>query len=105
MKKQPIPQGFSPFAWGIAILCMPILLSPLTMLLSTSFTKNETLSPFWVNAFSLFFWIYPFILAIVARVLYVLGKRNRALASKWLIFSILTFWILAITICKIGFQL
>ncbi|HHF1778556.1 TPA: DUF5389 family protein, partial [Haemophilus influenzae] len=32
MKKQSLPTKFSPFAWGLAAFCSPILLCPMALL-------------------------------------------------------------------------
>ncbi|EGV05678.1 hypothetical protein HMPREF9952_0655 [Haemophilus pittmaniae HK 85] len=104
MKKQPI-DGFRPFVWGIAVLCLPVLLSPLGILLSTNFAKNPSLSDWQVNTFSLFFWLYPFLLAIIARLLYKLEQHKHALAVQLLVGAILLFWAALIGICTIGFGL
>lgn len=74
MKKQTMPTGFSGFAWGIAAFCLPILLWPMASLLSTSFVKNPTLSDFQIDLFSIIFWVYPFVLVLIARLLYKLHQ-------------------------------
>lgn len=102
MTRQSLPRGFSLFTWGLAIFCAPVLLCPMALLLSTTFEKNSNLETWQVNLFSIFFWIYPLILALVARVLYRLHHRKPKLAFKLLALSTVIFYIVLIMICKIG---
>ena len=75
---------------------------------STTFEKNSNLETWQVNLFSIFFWIYPIILAAVARILYRLHQRKPKLAFKLLallrdkVFSSLRR--LAFVSCKINKQ-
>ena len=89
MKKQTMPTGFSGFAWGIAAFCLPILLWPMASLLSTSFVKNPTLSDFQIDLFSIIFWVYPFVLVLIARLLYKLHQHKPKLAVKLLLLSVI----------------
>ena len=102
MTRQSLPRSFSLFTWGLAIFCAPVLLCPMALLLSTTFEKNSNLETWQVNLFSIFFWIYPIILAVVARILYRLHQRKPKLAFKLLVLSAVIFYIALITICKIG---
>ncbi|HHE9443726.1 DUF5389 family protein [Haemophilus influenzae] len=102
MKKQSLPTKFSPFAWGLAAFCSPILLCPMALLISTAFSKNPYLSSWQINLFSTLFWVYPFILAVTARMLYRLHQHKPKLANKLLILSAVIFYMILITICKIG---
>lgn len=104
MIKNKLPKGFSLFTWGIAIFCAPVLLCPMALLLSTAFAKNPHLENWQINLFSTLFWIYPLILALVARILYRLHLSKPTLAAKLLFSSIIVFYIVLILICKIGFQ-
>lgn len=87
-----MPTKFSGFSWGIAAFCVPVLLWPLALLISTSFSQNANLSEGQINLFTLLFWIYPFILAIIARILYKLHARRPALAAKLLGISAVGFY-------------
>ena len=95
MKKQTMPTGFSGFAWGIW---------PMASLLSTAFAKNPTLSDFQVDLFSIIFWVYPFVLVLVARLLYKLHQHKPKLAVKLLLLSAVIFYIVLVSICCIGFN-
>lgn len=94
-----MPTKFSGFAWGIGAFCVPILLWPLALLLSTSFAKNPSLSETQINLFSTLFWVYPFILAIVARLLYKLHEKRPTLAARLLGLSAVSFYGILIYIC------
>ena len=94
MKKQTMPTGFSGFAWGIAAFCLPILLWPMASLLSTAFAKNPTLSDFQIDLFSIIFWVYPFVLVLIARLLYKLHQYKPRLAVKLLLLSAVIFYII-----------
>lgn len=87
-----MPTKFSGFAWGIGAFCAPVLLWPLALLLSTSFAKNPSLSETQINLFSTLFWVYPFILAIVARLLYKLYEKRTTLAARLLGLSAVIFY-------------
>ena len=100
MKKQTMPTGFSGFAWGIAAFCLPILLWPMASLLSTAFAKNPTLS----DLFSIICWVYPFVLVLIARLLYKLHQHKPKLAVKLLLLSALIFYVVLISVCYIGFN-
>ena len=102
MTRQSLPRGFSLFIWGLAIFCAPVLLCPMALLLSTTFEKNSNLETWQVNLFSIFFWIYPLILTVVARILYRLHQRKPKLAFKLLALSTVIFYVVLIMICKIG---
>ena len=102
MTRQSLPRSFSLFYWGLAVFCAPVLLCPMALLLSTTFDKNPSLETWQVNLFSIFFWIYPIILAVVARILYCLHQRKPKLAFKLLVLSAVIFYVVLIMICKIG---
>ena len=102
MTRESLPRGFSLFSWGLAIFGSPVLLCPMALLLSTTFEKNSNLETWQVNLFSIFFWIYPIILSVVARILYRLHQRKPKLAFKLLVLSAVIFYVVLIMICKIG---
>ena len=104
MKKQTMPTGFSGFAWGLAAFCLPILLWPMASLLSTSFVKNPTLSDFQIDLFSIIFWVYPFVLVLIARLLYKLHQHKPKLAVKLLLLSVVIFYIVLVSVGYIGFS-
>ena len=60
-------------------------------LLSTAFVKNPTLSDFQIDLFSIIFLVYPFILVLIARLLYKLHQRKPKLAVKLLLLSAVIF--------------
>ncbi|WP_167367930.1 DUF5389 family protein, partial [Rodentibacter trehalosifermentans] len=51
MKHSSMPTKFSGFAWGLAVFCMPVLLWPLALLVSTGFAKNPALTEEQINLF------------------------------------------------------
>ena len=104
MKKQTMPTGFSGFAWGLTAFCLPILLWPMASLLSTAFVKNPTLSNFQIDLFSIIFWVYPFVLVLIARLLYKLHQHKPKLAVKLLLLSAVIFYIVLVSVCYIGFN-
>ena len=92
MKNSSMPTKFSGFAWGLAAFCAPVLLWPLALLISTSFSKSPNLSEGQINLFSTLFWVYPFILALIARLLYKLHAHRPALATRLLGLSAVSFY-------------
>ncbi|OOF41687.1 hypothetical protein BKK49_04525 [Rodentibacter rarus] len=102
MKPSSMPTKFSRFAWGLAIFCMPILLWPLALLVSTGFSKNPVLTEGQINLFSTFFWIYPFILTIVARLLYKLHTKFPKFAARLLMASMVIFYSFFSYICLVS---
>ncbi|OOF44108.1 DUF5389 family protein [Rodentibacter trehalosifermentans] len=92
MKHSSMPTKFSGFAWGLAVFCMPVLLWPLALLVSTGFAKNPALTEEQINLFSTLFWIYPFVLAIIARLLYKLRQKHPKLAVHLLGLSAVGFY-------------
>ncbi|MBF0752515.1 MULTISPECIES: DUF5389 family protein [Pasteurellaceae] len=99
MKHSSMPTKFSGFAWGLAIFCMPVLLWPLALLISTGFSKNPILTEEQSHLFSTFFWLYPFILAIVARIVYKLHAKHPNLAVRLLVLSTISFYVILVYIC------
>ncbi|OOF57557.1 DUF5389 family protein [Rodentibacter myodis] len=97
--RSSMPTKFSKFTWGLAAFCVPVLLWPMALLISTNFAKNTALSEAQINLFSTLFWIYPFILALIARLLYKLHQRNYALATRLLGISAVIFYGVLIYIC------
>lgn len=92
MKKQPLPEGFSPFTWALAVFCFPILLWPLSLLLSTAVLENQNLTESHRTFASFSMWLYPFVLAFVARQLFKLNQRNPSQAKVALVLSAVSFW-------------
>lgn len=105
MEKQTMPQGFQPFTWGIAIFCLPILLWPLALLISPNLSKNPLLSEWQISWMSVFLWVYPFVMALVARLLFKLHQQHRQLAKKLLILAAIIFYIIACYVAIIGFAI
>ncbi|PVX32103.1 hypothetical protein C8D76_1156 [Pasteurella langaaensis DSM 22999] len=104
MTQQNLPEGFSRFSWALAGLCFPILLWPLALLLSPTLLENPALSRTQSLAFACFFWLYPFVLGIIARILFKLHKNRPHLARKILISCVLIFWCAAIYIILNGLR-
>lgn len=102
MKKQNMPTTFTRFQWGLAIFCLPILLWPLALLVSPNLLKNSSLNSVEVSLMSIFFWAYPLVLGVVARILYKLYKNNTQLAKILLIFSIMIFYCVLYYISVVG---
>ncbi|MDG6895313.1 DUF5389 family protein [Volucribacter amazonae] len=105
MEKDQIPQGFQPFTWGLAIFCLPILLWPLALLISPNLSKNPLLSDGQINGMSVFLWSYPFILAILARLLFKLRQHRPQLAKRLLILLGLLFYLVVVYIAVVGFTI
>ncbi|MDG2947219.1 DUF5389 family protein [Bisgaard Taxon 10/6] len=82
--------GFSRFSWALAGFCLPILLWPLALLLSPAILENPTLSH--PVAMASVFWIYPFVFALAARILFKMNRRNPAKAKVALWISAVVFW-------------
>ncbi|NBI13224.1 hypothetical protein GVX81_06285 [[Haemophilus] felis] len=94
MKRTNLPSGFSGFSWAIAIFCIPVLLWPLALTISPNLLKNPNLSETASTLMSVFLWIYPFCLAIIARCLYLLYQRKSMLARQLLVLSYVVFYLL-----------
>ncbi|MCW9733208.1 DUF5389 domain-containing protein [Avibacterium sp. 20-15] len=104
MNKQKMPTGFSPFTWALAIFCLPILLWPLALLISPNLLKNPSLSDLQITLMSIFFWVYPLILGISARILYLIHQRNAPKAKGLLLLSAVIFYAILSYICVVGFS-
>lgn len=102
MSHSSMPTKFSGFAWGLAAFCMPVLLWPVALLISTAFSKNSALSEGQINLFSTLFWIYPLILAVVAHLLYKLHTKHPKPAAKLLGASAVIFYLVLIYICLVS---
>ncbi|OOF41557.1 hypothetical protein BKK47_01085 [Rodentibacter mrazii] len=102
MKQPAMPTKFSKFAWGLAAFCMPVLLWPLALLISSHFSQNQALTERQINLFSTLFWIYPFILTVIARLLYKLHARRPSLAECLLTISAVVFYGVLIYICLVS---
>ncbi|QGM81542.1 DUF5389 family protein [Otariodibacter oris] len=85
-------KGFSSFGWALALLCLPSALWPLALLVSPSFSQHSELTLFQADFFSVVFWIYPFILLLVALVLFQIHKKNPLLAKILLSLSFIVFY-------------
>ena len=104
MRNQNLPSGFSPFTWAIAAFCFPIFLWPLAMLISPNLLNNTHLSDNQITAMSVFLWVYPFLLGIVARVFYKLHQRRPAFARRGLALSAVIFYGIFYYIASVGFN-
>ncbi|OOF62009.1 DUF5389 family protein [Rodentibacter sp. Ppn85] len=99
MERPSMPTKFSGFAWGLATFCMPVLLWPLALIISPYFSQNHALTEGQSSLFSTLFWSYPFILAIIARLLYKLHTKRPKLAERLLGISAVGFYGILIYIC------
>ncbi|OOF78907.1 hypothetical protein BKG96_04265 [Rodentibacter caecimuris] len=99
MERPSMPTKFSGFAWGLAAFCTPVLLWPLALIISPYFAQNHALTEGQSNLFSTLFWIYPFILAIISRLLYKLHAKRPKLAERLLGISAAGFYGILIYIC------
>ncbi|OOF54087.1 hypothetical protein BKK56_10175 [Rodentibacter genomosp. 2] len=99
MEQPSMPTKFSGFTWGLAAFCMPVLLWPLALLISPHFSQNHALTEGQIKLFSILFWIYPFILAIISRLLYKLHAKRPKLAGRLLGISAVGFHGILIYIC------
>lgn len=104
MEKRDLPQQFSPFSWALAGFCLPILLWPLALLISPNLLKNPQLTDAESTWFSIYLWVYPFLLGIFARIAYRLHQRKPKLAKRFLSASALIFWLLTLYLCWKGFN-
>lgn len=82
MEQAQLPKGLSRFSWALVGLCFPILLWPLALLLSPTLLENPQLSSSTSLAFACFFWFYPFLLGIIARMLFKLHQKQPHFATK-----------------------
>ncbi|MDO5054146.1 MAG: DUF5389 domain-containing protein [Pasteurella oralis] len=92
MSRKSIPTGFSGFSWAIAIFCLPILLWPLALTISPNLLKSPNLTESEMIFMSVFLWVYPFGLAIAARIIYRINQHNHALARNLLMISAVIFY-------------
>ncbi len=92
MKKSSMPQGFKPFTWAIAGFCLPVALYPVLIMLSASISENPHLSNAMIRTMTIFFWAYPILLAIVARIWYVVHQKRPSLACWGLALSTVLFY-------------
>lgn len=104
MNKQKMPTGFSPFTWALAIFCLPILLWPLALLISPNLLKNPSLSDLQTTLMSIFLWVYPFILGISARILYLIHQRNTKQGKALLMLSAVIFYCILGYVAMVGFR-
>lgn len=102
MRKNNLPTTFTSFQWGLAMFCLPILLWPLALLISPNLLKNPTLTDLEIRSMSIFFWIYPLILSIVARISYKLHQYNKPFSKILLIISTVIFYGVLYYIAVVG---
>ena len=101
MTRQSLPRGFSLFSWGLAVFCALYCYIRWLCCFPLHLRKIQTWKLGKLIYFNIF-WIYPIILAVVARILYRLHQRKPKLAFKLLVLSAVIFYIALITIFKIG---
>ncbi|KYK79619.1 hypothetical protein SC936_07670 [Aggregatibacter actinomycetemcomitans serotype e str. SC936] len=104
MRNSNLPSGFSPFSWAIAMFCLPVLLWPLALLISPNLLNNPNLSDSQIHAMSVFLWGYPFVLGIIARILYKLHERKPTLARQGLTISAVIFYGVLFYVAVVGFN-
>ena len=104
MEKENMPQGFSRFSWMLAGFCLPILLWPLALLISPNLLKNPQLTDSQGTWMSLFLWLYPFGLGIIARILYKLNQRHPSQAKTALLLIAVGFYVLVFYVAAVGFN-
>lgn len=96
-------KGFSPFAWALALFCLPSTLFPLAWFLSPNFSNHPNLSPTQIDFFSIAFWVYPLVLLTIAGVLYKLHHKQAKLAWGLLGCAFVAFYYLVATIIRLAF--
>ena len=99
-----LPEGFSLFQWALAAFCLPILLWPLAILISPNLGKNLQVRELQINAMSIFLWIYPFVLGIIARILFKLERRKPTVAKRLLVVSAVIFYVILFYVATVGFS-
>ena len=102
MNKNNLPQGFSPFAWALAAFCLPALLWPLALLISPAILKNQALSQSQMDWMSNFFWLYPFVLGLIARLAFKLHSGQPKAAKILLALSAFAFYGILIYVVRVG---
>ncbi|VTU09451.1 Uncharacterised protein [Actinobacillus porcinus] len=93
MEQAQLPKGLSGFSWALVGLCFPILLWPLALLLSPALLENPNLSATTSLMFACIFWFYPFLLGIIARMLFKLHQKQPHFAVKILVCCAIIFWV------------
>ena len=86
-----MPTGFSGFAWGLAAFLFTHFTVAYGLSAFYCFCENPTLSDFQIDLFSIIFWVYPFVLVLIARLLYKLHQHKPKLAVKLLLLSAVVF--------------
>ena len=104
MKKQKMPMEFTPFTWALAGFCVPVLLWPLALLISPNLGKNPYLTEWQVTWMSIFLWIYPLALGIIARMIYRLYQTNAQAAKRVLAISAVVFHAILVYVAAVGFN-
>lgn len=105
MKKNNMPKGFSPFSWKLVLFCLPCLLWPLALLISPNLLKNPTLSDGQITFMSIFLWVYPFCLAVIARIAYKLHLKHIRQAGYLLLISAVCFYSILFYVGHMGLGL
>lgn len=95
MTKPTQPTGFSAFAWGLAIFCLPSILWPLALLISPSVGDNPNLSKSEIDWFSTALWVYPLGLLLVTVLLSKLRKSAPRTAQSLLALGFVLFYAFA----------
>lgn len=104
MEQAQLPKGLSRFSWALVGLCCPILLWPLALLLSPTLLENPKLSSTTSLVFACVFWFYPFLLGIIARMLFKLHQKQPHFATKILVGAVIIFWTCVVYIVVNGLQ-
>lgn len=104
MKKQNMPSGFSGFTWAIVVFCLPILLWPLALLISPNLLKNTQLTDAQSTLMSVFLWIYPLLLGILARLAHQIHLTRPTQARCFLAISAVIFCSILGYIATEGFR-
>lgn len=92
MTKPQLPTGFSAFAWGLALFCLPAILWPLALLISPSVADHPSLSSREVYWLSTALWLYPLLLLTVAVLLNKLRQSAPRLAQNLLFAGFILFY-------------
>ncbi|PJG83693.1 DUF5389 domain-containing protein [Caviibacterium pharyngocola] len=104
MKRQSMPKEFSGFFWALMGFCLPVFLWPLALLISPNLLKNTNLTDFQVTAMSIFLWVYPFVLGIMARVIYKVHQTAPQSGKRLLGISAVIFYAVLCYVAVVGFN-
>ncbi|QIM69318.1 MULTISPECIES: DUF5389 family protein [Basfia] len=103
-QQDSMPEGFSKFSWAIAAFCLPVFLWPLALLVSTNLEKNPALSQQQSMSMSMFLWLYPLLLAVMARICYKLHQGSPKSAKRLLMTSAVIFYGILFYVARVGFS-